>query len=93
MKKYILIAAMLYIISRSVSLSAATPLTPPTLQNVMQKNEVLTKENIKRIPVTKRVSTGTVASKTISYQTYATGKSVILSRANEIDLWVQEIHL
>lgn len=93
MKKYLLTSLLIFGFCGNTIASASPSLAPPTLQNVMQKNETINKQVTKRKPVIRKTLTGSITMKSISYTTYFAGKSIILSRANEIDLWVQEVNL
>lgn len=78
------------------TLDAAT-LTPPSLQTVIKQNI----EWQKTLPnITKPTSQNTVQSdnnadfkKKITYKTIEKGNAITLKRANEENLWIQEIHL
>lgn len=81
------------------SVSAADiVVAPPALQSVMQKNERYDRLQIlrdKRAPRTQSGSTNATGSTDIplTYRTLQSLPSITISRANEADLWIQELDL
>ncbi len=93
--RYILIV----ILGLSVSTSLyADDILPPKLDEVMQKNENIQKWiSIQQKKVHNRKKTAlsivSLTGEILSYHTIKTGSSIIVSRYDTVDLWVQDIRL